>query len=132
MKEENKKEELRIRIGQEKIDRARQIQNEIKDKKKVQKNEKLSDLRTVNRLKEELETEIKMIIAKRENEKRHLMKMLEENEENKKQKLKHKERIKQEDIFSQEEYAKMLDQQERDRANEFQTRMKRMQELMNK
>lgn len=132
MKEENKKEELRIRIGQEKIDRARQIQNEIKDKKKVQKNEKLSDLRTVNRLKEELETESKMIIAKRENEKRHLMKMLEENEENKKQKLKHKERIKQEDIFSQEEYAKMLDQQERDRANEFQTRMKRMQELMNK
>jgi len=132
MKEENKKEELRIRIGQEKIDRARQIQNEKKEKKKVQKNEKLSDLRTVNRLKDELETESKMIIAKRENEKRHLMKMLEENEENKKQKQKHKERIKQEDIFSQEEYAKMLDQQERDRASEFQIRMKRMQELMNK
>jgi len=83
-------------------------------------------------LKEELETESKMIVVKKENEKLHLLKMLEENEENKKQKLKEKERIRQEDIFAQEEYAKMLDQQERERANEFQKRMNKMQELMNK
>lgn len=71
-------------------------------------------------------------MEKRENEKRHLMRMLKENEENKQEKEKDKERERQKDIHSQEEYARMLDKQEADRANEFGTRMKKMQSLMNR
>lgn len=80
------------------------------------KQEKHNDMETVKRLKEELEAESNMIMAKRKNEKLHLMKMLEENEENKKDKFKKKEHQRQQDIKSQEDYAKMLDKQEADRA----------------
>jgi len=132
IKEESKRSAQQRKIDQEKIDRAKQIDLENKQKRRILKEEKSNDYKTVQRLKEELEAESKMNMEKRENEKRHLMKMLKENEDNKQEKEKQKERERQKDIHSQEEYARMLDKQEADRANEFATRMKKMQSLMNR
>jgi len=131
-KEESKKVAQQRKVDQEKIDRAKQIEIENKQKRKIMKEEKSNDMKTVQRLKEELEAESKMNMDKRENEKRHLMRMLKENDENKKEKNKEREKERQNDIHSQEEYARMLDKQEADRANEFATRMKKMQGLMNR
>lgn len=56
--------------------------------------------------------------------------MLAENEKHKQQQLKEKEKERLEDIAAQDAYTKMLLQQERDRAEEFERREKRAQEFM--
>jgi hypothetical protein len=132
MKELAKKDAIQAKVDQEKLARFRQIVFERKEKKLVIKEEKNSDMQAVKLLKDEIEKGTQNNIAKRENEKMHLLKMLEENEENKKEKFREREKVRQQDIRSQEEYAQMLDQQEADRVREFKNRMKRMQGLMDK
>ena len=56
--------------------------------------------------------------------------MLSENEKHKLQQLKEKEKERLEDIAAQEAYTRMLLQQEKDRAEEFERREKRAQEFM--
>lgn len=57
-----------------------------------------------------------MMLEKRKQEKDYLQRMLVENEVSKKKKMDEEERVRLEDVKAQEEYARMLDQQEKDRA----------------
>jgi hypothetical protein len=58
--------------------------------------------------------------------------MLTENERQKQIALSDKEKQRLEDIRAQEEYTRMLEKQEQDRANEFKARENRAQEFMNR
>jgi hypothetical protein len=73
-----------------------------------------------------------MLIEKRRQEKEYLAKMLVENENNQARMKIEKEKERLEDVKAQEEYSKMLEKQEQDRHNEFQSREKRAQDFMNK
>ena len=58
--------------------------------------------------------------------------MLIENEKNKEAAEKQKAKERDQDFQAQEDYARMLDQQERDRQREFEMREKRAQDFMNR
>ena len=59
-----------------------------------------------------------------------MIRMFEENEENKRKMLAIQEEEKQRDQKAQEDYARMLDRQEEDRLNEIKAREERQQQLM--
>ena len=58
--------------------------------------------------------------------------MLAENDRQKQIAVKDKEKTRLEDVRAQDEYTRMLDKQEQDRANEFKARENRAQDFMNK
>lgn len=70
-------------------------------------------------------------MAKRKaEEKQSLVKVLEENEINKKKQLENAQKAKEEDIKLAEEYTKLLDKQEEDRANYFKNKQKQQNQFM--
>lgn len=66
-----------------------------------------------------------MLLEKRRQEREYLQKMLSENDKQKQKALQEKERQRLEDVRAQEEYTRMLEKQEQDRANEFKARENR-------
>lgn len=82
------------------------------------------------RLQEELRADQVAFEEKRRDERVYMLKMMEENEENKRRQNEIKEIERQNDIKSMEDYAKMLDKQEEDRLNETKAREERQQLLM--
>ena len=79
-----------------------------------------------------MDAEKRVAADKKRQEKEYFVKMLAENAENQKIKQKKREKERLEDIRMQEEYARMLDQQEADRKREREAREKRQQEFMNR
>lgn len=79
-----------------------------------------------------MEQERKLMNDKREQERAYLQKMLQENEITKAKAEANKAAERDQDIAAQEEYARMLDQQEADRQREFEQREKRAQDFMNR
>jgi len=69
---------------------------------------------------------------RKSNEKAHLMSVLEENEKNKVIAAQNLQKVREEDIKACEEYSKILDKQENDRANYFKMREKKQNECMSR
>ena len=71
------------------------------------------EIEFLNRLKSEMDAERALQAEKRKQEREYLQKMLQENEINKARQREEEERQRLEDIRAQEEYAKMLEKQEK-------------------
>jgi hypothetical protein len=133
----NQKEKERMRDTQQKIlnekeSRDHQLQEEKLRKRLAEKKEFVQEKEIVKRLKAEMEDERRQVQERRQQEKEYLQRMLEENELQKKRQQQDAEMERLEDIKAQEAYNAMLEQQERDRANEVAERERRAQEFMGK
>ena len=106
------------------------MKEEKRKKKRQEREEFEQELAIVNRLKDEMTQERMIQLEKKKQEREYLQLMLAENEKHKHMQQKEKEREKLEDVAAQEAYTRMLLQQERDRAEEFERREKRAQEFM--
>lgn len=112
------------------MSRDDQMKEEKRKKKRQEREEFEQELAIVNRLKDEMTQERMIQLEKKKQEREYLQLMLAENEKHKHMQQKEKEREKLEDVAAQEAYTRMLLQQERDRAEEFERREKRAQEFM--
>ena len=131
-KEVEKTAEQKKKILQEKASRDKQLQEEKQRRRVEEKETYKHEVTLVQRLQDEMEAERRLQQEKRKQEKDYLQKMLTENEKHKSKALAERERERLEDVRAQEEYARMLDKQEQDRANEVRAREQRAQEFMNR
>jgi hypothetical protein len=131
-KEKDRMRETQAKINNEKKSRDQQLQEEKIRKRLAEKQEFRQEQEVVARLRAEMEEESRNITEKRVQEKEYLQRMLVENELQKKYQQDEVEKEKLEDIKAQEAYNNMLEQQERDRANEVAERERRAQEFMGK
>ena len=129
-REQQKEQEMKNKINQEKRMRDKQLSEEMKQKRDEDRRVKEMESRTVKRLHEELDNERRSQEDKRREEREYMLKMYHENEDNKRKMLEIQEEEKQRDQKAQEDYARMLDRQEEDRLNEIKAREERQQQLM--
>ena len=130
LKEREREIMYKEKILQEKMLRDKQLHEEKKRKRNDEKQQKNLDDRLVQRLQEELKADQVAFEEKRRDERNYMLKMMQENEENKKRQMEIKENERLSDIRSMEDYARMLDKQEEDRINEMKSREERQQLLM--
>lgn len=86
----------------------------------------------VNRIKSDMEREKEEEIRKKLDAKNNLKIILQENEANKKRQVEDLRREREEDIRSMEQYTRILDKQEQDRANYFKNCENRQNEHMSR
>ena len=79
-----------------------------------------------------MEKEKQVILMRKTHDKAYLHKMLIENEENKQKQLVNLQREREDDVRACEEYARVLDKQEKDRENYFKNKEKRSNEFSKK
>ncbi|OMJ73298.1 hypothetical protein SteCoe_28050 [Stentor coeruleus] len=130
LKEKERELMYREKVMQEKLLRDKQLTEEKRRKRLDNKQQRDLDEKLVMRLQDELKADQIAFEEKRRDERAYMLKMMEENEENKKRQMEIKEQERQNDIKSMEDYAKMLDKQEEDRLNEIKAREERQQLLM--
>ena len=131
-KEKERLRETQSKIENEKRSRDQQLQEEKIRKRLAEKQEYQQEQEVVHRLQAEMEEERRAANEKRLQEKEYLQRMLVENELQKKHQQAEFDKEKDEDIKAQEAYNNMLEQQEKDRANEIAERERRAQEFMGK
>ena len=130
LKEKEREMMYKEKIMQEKMLRDKQLAEEKRRKKNEDKQQRNLDEKLVQRLQEELRADQIAFEEKRREERTYMLRMMEENEENKKRQLEMREMERLNDIKSMEDYARMLDKQEEDRLNEMKAREERQQLLM--
>ncbi|OMJ85367.1 hypothetical protein SteCoe_13340 [Stentor coeruleus] len=130
LKEKERDLMYREKVMQEKLLRDKQLGEEKRRKRLDERQQRELDEKLVMRLQEELKADQVAFEEKRRDERIYMLKMMEENEENKKRQMEIKEFERQNDVKSMEDYAKMLDKQEEDRLNEIKAREERQQLLM--
>lgn len=130
LKEQERELMYKEKIMQEKMLRDKQLAEEKRRKRLEEKQQRVLDEKLVNRLQEELKADQVAFEEKRKEERAYMLRMMQENEENKRRQLELKEFERLNDIRSMEDYAKMLDKQEEDRLNEMKAREERQQLLM--
>ena len=104
---------------------------EVRDKKKEEKEQrKQYEHQLVLDLREKIQEDKTKEIVKKENWKNIIEETKKENAVNKQIKMDEKTRVKQLDVKLAQEYIQMVDNQERKKKEEFQTRIQRQQEFM--
>ena len=114
----------------EKYSRDKQLKDENTRKRQEQKAEKQIDELLVRKIKEEMEDQARVAAQRREEERHHLRKVLQDNEEYKKKMAEEAKREKDADVRAQQEYTRLVEQQESKRAAEFKAREDRAKKLM--
>jgi len=131
VKEKKKEVEKHSKIMQEKASRDKQLHDEHMRRKLNTKNEKQMDELLVKKVQQELTEESRAAIQKRQEEKYALKKVLDENEENKIKMAEQLRREKEADVRAQQEYTRLIEKQEADRAAELKAREDRAKRFMN-
>jgi len=130
-KETKKEQEMKSKIMQEKASRDKQLADENLRRKIDKKSEKQMEDVLVNQIKQELDEEARIAIVRRQQDKESLKRVLFENEEYKKKMLEEAKKEKDADIKAQQEYTRLIEKQEADRAAEFKAREDRAKKFMN-
>lgn len=130
LKEKERDLMYKEKVMQEKLLRDKQLAEEKHRKRSDNRQQKDLDEKLVMRLQDELKADQLAFEEKRRDERQYMLRMMQENEENKRIQMELKELERQNDIKSMEDYAKMLDKQEEDRLNEVKAREERQQLLM--
>jgi hypothetical protein len=130
-KEVKKENDMKNKVMQEKYSRYKQLQEENNRKKFDKKKEKEMDELLVRKIKEELNQEATSIAQKRQQDRENFKKVLEENDEKKKRAVEDARREKEADTKAQQEYTRLIEKQEADRAAEFKAREDRAKQFMN-
>lgn len=128
--EKQKEREMKEKIMQEKYSRDKQLQDENLKKKNEKKNQKEMDEILLKRIKEEMNQESKAIALKRQQDRDNFKRVLLENEENKKKALIQAKLEKEADVKAQQEYTRLIEKQEADRAAEVKAREDRAKKFM--
>jgi len=130
--EKEKLNEFKKKIMNEKENRDIQLKEEKIRKRDEKKKERQFDKELISRLVEEMEKEKRVNEMKKIADKEQLKKVLQENDLHKikMKELAEKERL--QDIKATEEYARILDKQEKDRENFFKNKEKKAMEFMSK
>lgn len=130
LRERRKEEERKAKIMNEKYSRDKQLKDENLRKRQEQKAEKQMDELLVRKIKEEMEEQQRVAAQRKEEERYHLRKVLQENEDYKKRMAEEAKREKDADIRAQQEYTRLVEQMEQKRAAEFKAREDRAKKLM--
>src|SRR5688572_18862028 len=129
-REKMKDDERKTRTMMEKLSRDKQLHEENMRKKMEKRSEKEMDALLVRKIKEELDNEQNQQVQKKLNERERLLRVMVENDENKKKVMGDAEVEKQLDIKAQQEYSRLIEKQEADRERELQERENRAKKLM--
>jgi hypothetical protein len=129
-REREREEEYKQKVLQEKQLRDRQLADEKRRKKMESRQQREMDGQLVRRLQEELMNEQKNFEDKRKDERAYMQRMMRENEEQKQKVVAMQASEHHNDVKTQQDYARMLDQLEQDRLHELQKREERQQQLM--
>jgi len=130
-KETKKEQEMKNKVMQEKSSRDKQLADENLRRKVDKKSEKQMEDLLVNQIKQELDEEARIAIVRRQQDKESLKRVLFENEEYKKKMLEEARKEKESDIKAQQEYTRLIEKQEADRAAECKAREDRAKKFMN-
>lgn len=130
-KENKREQEMKNKIMQEKASRDKQLADENARRKADKKQEKAMDELLVTKIKQELDEEARIAAVRRQQDKESLKRVLFENEEYKKKMLEEAKREKEADIRAQQEYTRLIEKQEADRAAELKAREDRAKKFMN-
>eukprot|EP00347_Sterkiella_histriomuscorum_P005983 403354521 len=131
--EETKKNmALKNKIYEQKNMRDIQLQQAQQKKSIDFMNQRENEIEIVSKLRSEIETEKKQKQEKKMKEREQAWKVINENQEYKQKQIQDKEKERDRDNKMLEEYNKLLEQQEKKRADEWNQRENRIQSLMNK
>jgi len=130
--EKGKMQDVKSKVYKEKDNRDLQLKEEKRRKKDEKKKEREFDKATVSRIQEEIEREKQTALMRKQQERDYLQKVLRENEENKIKQMENLKREREEDVKICDEYAKVLDKQEKDRENYFKNKEKKANEFSKK
>lgn len=121
---------MKNKLMQEKLSRDRQLHDENQRKRFELKKEKELDQRMVKQIEKELVEEQKQTLHRKKEERLRLREMLEDNERNKLVQKKEAEIQRLKDIEAQKEYTRLIEQQEKKRADEMADRERRQRQFM--
>jgi len=130
--ERGKFDEMKARVLKEKENRDIQLKEEKKRKRDEKKKNMAFEKDLVTRIVEDMEKEKQLAAMKKQHEKEALMKVLLENEENKKKRYEDLLKEREEDVKTCEDNAKVLDKQEKDRENYFKNKERKANEFSKK
>jgi hypothetical protein len=130
--EKGKLEEVKGRVQKEKESRDYQLKDDKKRKRAEKKKNMVFEKELVAKIVDDMEKEKQLAAMKKNHEREALVKVLQENEENKKKQLEILKREREEDIQICDEYAQVLDKQEKDRENYFKNKERKANEFSKK